>query len=67
MCAAVAAGYYPTVEAAVGAMSSVARRVEPDMQTHALYEAPYRRYLDTYKALAPLMHESRRERSADTM
>ena len=59
MCAAVAAGCYPTVESAVEAMSSVARRVEPDARRHALYEEPYRRYLETYKALAPLMHQSR--------
>jgi len=49
--AAVACGLYPSYEAAVAAMTRVARRHEPDASRRAVYEARYAKYLKAVEAL----------------
>jgi len=49
--AAVASGLYPSYEAAVAAMTRVARRHEPDPAHRGVYEARYAKYLKAVAAL----------------
>ncbi len=52
--ASVAAGLHPSLEAAVGAMTAVHDRIEPDPRRVAGLEARYRQYQALKAALAPL-------------
>ena len=52
--ASVAAGLHPSLEAAVGAMTAVHERIEPDPRRVVALEARYRQYLALKAALAPL-------------
>ena len=54
MCAAVGAGAYPNLPAAAKAMTGTERRVEPDAERRAIYDAGFATYEQTYAALAPL-------------
>ena len=54
--AAVGAGAVPSLEAGVVAMTSVARRVEPDPVAHARYDEAFALYRALYPALHPLFH-----------
>jgi sugar (pentulose or hexulose) kinase len=49
--AAAGVGAMPSLEAAVAAMSSVARRIEPDPATRAAYDSAYSVYQALYPAL----------------
>ena len=57
MCAAVSAGLYPDLHAAMQAMSCATRAVHPCERTHEMYAVPYRRYVQAYQALKPVFHE----------
>ena len=59
--AAVAAGCYPDVAAAVAAMVHDDSVVHPRPEVHALYAAPYAAYKATYPALKALMHQQGRQ------
>jgi len=54
--AAVGVGAVPSLAAAVTAMTSVARRLEPDPATHARYDEAFAVYRGLYPALRPLFH-----------
>jgi xylulokinase len=54
--AAAGTGLHADLEAAVAAMTSVARRIEPDPSVGARYDALFEVYKDLYPALAPSMH-----------
>ena len=54
--AAVGVGVVPSLEAGVGAMTSVARRLEPDPVAHARYDQAFAVYRALYPALRPLFH-----------
>ena len=56
MLAAVAAGVYPDIRAAAGAMVHVERVVQPDPASHAAYKAYYAAYKALYPALRPGCH-----------
>ena len=51
-----AAGSHPDLEAAVTAMTTVDRRIEPDPSVRAVYDARFAVYRSLYPALAPAMH-----------
>jgi xylulokinase len=53
--AAVGAGAFGSLEEAVAAMTSVARRVEPDPADRAAYDTAFEVYRDLYPALRPLL------------
>lgn len=52
--AAHGAGHFPSIDAACTAMVRTARRIEPDMASHAAYAGIYARYKAAYPALIPL-------------
>jgi L-xylulokinase len=54
ICARVASGDSPSLEAAASSMVSVDRTYLPDPATRELYERKYRSYLDTIETLSPL-------------
>ena len=53
ICAAVAAGRHASLEAAVQAMTRVARSFEPDPKSHVAYQQKYELFLDMQNALKP--------------
>ena len=54
--AAAGSGAVPSLEAGVAAMTSVARRLEPDLATRTTYDDAFRMYRELYPALRPLFH-----------
>lgn len=54
--AAAGAGAFGSLEDAVTAMTSVARRVDPEPGTHEVYEEAFATYSALYPALRPLFH-----------
>jgi xylulokinase len=54
--AAAGVGAHSNVEAAVAAMTSVARRVDPDPASRATYDTLFATYAGLYPALSPAMH-----------
>jgi FGGY-family pentulose kinase len=56
MCAAVGAGVFTDLPAAGADMVRLASSIEPDPAASSVYDEGYRRYLETYTALAPLFH-----------
>ncbi|HYO44822.1 MAG TPA: FGGY-family carbohydrate kinase [Candidatus Limnocylindrales bacterium] len=54
--AAVGVGAFTTLEEGVTAMTSVARRLEPDAAAHARYDEVFGVYRALYPALRPLFH-----------
>ncbi len=58
ICAAVAAGAFPSLAAAASAMVHMAERIEPNAALHDVYEEGYQLYRATYEALAPLYARS---------
>jgi xylulokinase len=54
--AAAGVGAVPSLEAGVEAMTSVARRLEPDPVAHARYDETFAVYRALYPALRPLFH-----------
>jgi len=54
--AAAGSGLHPDLEAAVTAMTTVERRIEPDPSVRAVYDARFAVYRSLYPALAPAMH-----------
>ena len=54
--AAVAAGLYPDIPAAGGAMVEVDRVIQPDPAVHKQYMQHYERYVGLYPALKPTFH-----------
>jgi len=54
--AAVGAGAFASREGAVGAMTSIERRLEPDPVAHACYDEAFAVYRRLYPALRPLFH-----------
>lgn len=58
VCGAVAAGAYPSLREAAGAMVRVASVVEPARNTQEPYDTLEDRYRRTYLALRDLMHEA---------
>ncbi|HUT74598.1 MAG TPA: FGGY-family carbohydrate kinase [Armatimonadota bacterium] len=62
--AAVGAGYYPDLAQASANMVTITGEVKPDPARRDDYDFYFRQYVETYPALAPLMHEvSRRVQS----
>ncbi|MFO7946117.1 MAG: FGGY-family carbohydrate kinase [Armatimonadota bacterium] len=61
VCAAAGAGLFDDVTEASREMVTVTRQIDPDPDTFDTYDALFDRYLQTYPALADLMHESARE------
>lgn len=61
MCAAVAAGLYPDLQAAMRGMAGAEKTIRPDDTAHRRYTLPYRRYVRAYQALKPLFHEQEGE------
>lgn len=59
MTAAVHAGHFANLEAARRGMVVVADVIEPRTENRAAYDEAYQRYLATYEALRPLMHQRR--------
>jgi xylulokinase len=53
--AAVGAGMHPDVPAAIRAMTSIERRIEPNHGTRGVYDDAYRRYVELYPAVAPVL------------
>ncbi len=56
---AVGVGAFGSLEEGVAAMTSVARRVEPDPSAHARYDEAFALYRSLYPALVPLFHAGR--------
>jgi sugar (pentulose or hexulose) kinase len=56
MCAAVGAGVFKDLPAAGADMVRLASSIEPDPAASMVYDEGYRRYRETYTALAPLFH-----------
>jgi xylulokinase len=54
--AAAGVGAFAALEEGVAAMTSVARRVEPDPSVRAVYDEAFARYRALYPALRPLFH-----------
>jgi sugar (pentulose or hexulose) kinase len=54
--AAVGAGAFASLEAGVAAMTSVARRLEPDLAVRGAYDDAFATYKALYPALRPLLH-----------
>jgi FGGY-family pentulose kinase len=54
---AVHAGYYPDLNEAARKMVHIANVVEPKRENRRVYDEIFGRYLATYQALRPLMHE----------
>ena len=54
--AAAGTGLHEDLESAVAAMTSVARRIEPDPSVREVYDARFQVYRSLYPALAPAMH-----------
>lgn len=58
--AAVGCGMHPNFESAVAEMTRLGDTFEPDMHTHATYDALYKRvYMQMYRRLQPLYEEIR--------
>jgi FGGY-family pentulose kinase len=57
ICAAVGAGRFPSLDEAARAMVRVTSTVRPDDKNRDTYDFYYRKYIATYDALAPSMHE----------
>ena len=57
ICGAVAAGLYPSYEAACEKMVEIDRRYEPNRELAEVYDRKYARYKTLLNALAPLWHE----------
>jgi ribulose kinase len=57
MISAVHAGYYPNLNEAAQKMVHIADVVEPKRENRRIYDETFGRYLATYQALRPLMHE----------
>lgn len=57
ICAAVAAGAFPTVEEAAQAMVQITDKIEPNAENHALYNYYFEKYVATYPRLKDLMHD----------
>ena len=55
--AAVHSGHYSNLEEAAGRMVQIAEEIEPNHANSQAYDDQYGRYLATYTALQPLMHE----------
>ena len=53
--AAVGTGSYPDLRTAIGAMTSIADRIEPRPDRAALYDRTYAAYVGLYPATAPLL------------
>ena len=58
ICAAVAAGAFPTLGTAASAMVHMAQRIEPNAALRDVYDEGYQLYRATYEALAPLYARS---------
>ncbi len=54
--AAVHSGHYRDLHEAAGQMVQIAEVIEPHTANRRVYNEAYGRYLDTYRALRPLMH-----------
>ncbi len=58
--AACGLGWYPSVRVAINEMTRAGHRIEPDADSHAIYEKLYRRvYRRLYRRLAPLYRDIR--------
>jgi len=57
--AAVGVGLQPEVPAAIRAMTSLDRTLAPDASTSDAYDAAYRRYVELWPALAPVLENPR--------
>jgi FGGY-family pentulose kinase len=54
---AVAAGHYADLAEASQSMVTITGEVKPDAEHREVYDFYFRKYVDTYPALSPLMHE----------
>jgi len=59
--AAVGTGSYPDLPTAIGAMTSIAERIEPRRELADLYDRTYAAYLGLYPATAPLLRPLSRD------
>ena len=59
MLAAVAAGLFPSIEAAAKAMVGIDRVVQPNLDMHREYKPHYERYIGLYPALRPTFHSDK--------
>jgi xylulokinase len=53
--AAVGVGIQPDLPTAIGAMTAIDHRLEPDPERHAIYDRVYQAYVDLYPAIAPVL------------
>jgi len=54
---ATAVGAWPDVSNAIRGMTGVARRIEPDPATRAVYDATYAAYRALHPAIAPIIRD----------
>jgi xylulokinase len=57
MLAATAVGAWPDLDAAIGGMTRIARRLEPDPATRTVYDATYEAYRRLHPAIAPIIRD----------
>jgi len=53
--AAVGVGVQPDLPTAIGAMTAIDHRLEPDPERHAVYDRVYQAYVGLYPAIAPVL------------
>ena len=53
--AAVGVGIQPDLPTAIGAMTAIDHRLEPDPERHAVYDRVYQAYVGLYPAIAPVL------------
>lgn len=57
ICAAAAAGCYPSVEEASRQMVQVTRRIEPNPENREVYDFYFKKYVEMYPPLRGIMHD----------
>lgn len=63
--AAVGIGVHPDLPTAIGSMTAIDRRFEPDLDLRGLYDELYAAYTALYPAVSPILQELAAARTAD--